>query len=283
MSGFRATVTPVRLIIILLAAAALTLLGWRAYPRLTGIYPLAEADQSEALVSRRHAATEKTIDVLFIGNSFTFTHGMPAMLVNLASGDPANPVRLRVWTVTRGGATLADHRAAGQAAQVLASRSFDYVVLNQQSSWAYVPESVSDTNRDVAYWSRLIRSQGAQPVLLETWADGAASSVYASGGWLHSHTATDAQEKISEETADLARLRSLSVVRVGQAFQRAQRDLPTLGLFQADQHHPSVAGAYLSAASFYRFLTGRSAGQSTYRPRDLTDIDARQLAAIASE
>jgi hypothetical protein len=272
-----------RLIIVLLSVVLVALLGWQAYPRLAGIYPLKPWDQPQELVSRRIPATEKTVDVLFIGNSFTSTHAMPAMLVNLASSDPANPVRLRVWTVTRGGATLAHHRAEGRAARLLASRSFDYVVLNQQSSWAYYPPWVSETRADVAYWSGLIRSRGAEPVLMETWADGAGSQVHAAGGWLHNVTPAMCQEKISEETADLARAQSLAVAPVGQSFRRAGRYAPAQNLLAADQHHPSVSGAYLSAATFYRFFTGRSAAQSSYRPPGLTEAEATQLAEIPSQ
>jgi len=278
-AGPRSLMRP-RLVFLSLVLAALV--GWLAYPSLTGIYRLEPWDHSLGLVSRPVPATERTVDVLFIGNSFTSSHAMPAMLVNLASTDPANPVRLRVWTVTRGGASLADHRASGKAAKVLAARSFDYVVLNQQSSWAYHPDWVSETRQDVAYWAELIRRNGAQPVLYETWSDGVGSSVYAAGGVLQNVTPAMCQTKISEETADLARAQSMSVVAVGQRFSRAQNAL-SQDLFAADRHHPSMSGAYLSAASFYRFFTGRSAAQSTYRPSGLAEADARGLAEIASQ
>lgn len=258
------------------------LVAWLAYPTLIGTYRLEPWDHALALASRPNAATQRTLDVLFVGNSFTSSHAMPAMLVNLASKDPANPVRLRVWTVTRGGASLADHRADGRAAKALAARSFDFVVLNQQSFWAYHPDSIAETRQDLAYWTDLIRRNGAQPVLLETWSDGVGSSVYAAGGGLQGATPAMSQARISQETIDLARSQSMAVVPVGQHFSRAQQLMLSQDLLAADRHHPSAAGAYLSAATFYRFFTGRSAAQSAYRPPGLSEGDAQKLAAIAA-
>ncbi len=268
--------------IVVLGLILTALVAWLAYPALTGTYRLEPWDHALALASRPNPATDRTVDILFIGNSFTFSHAMPAMLVNLASKDPANPARLRVWTVTRGGASLADHRADGRAAKALASRSFDYVVLNQQSFWAYRPDWIDETRQDVAHWADLIRRNGAQAVLMETWSDGVGSPLYAVGGGLHGATPAMSQAKISQETIDLAQAQSMSVVPVGQRFASAQQLMLSRDLLAADRHHPSVSGAYLSAATFYRFFTERSAAQSAYRPPGLSEADAKLLASVAS-
>lgn len=254
--------------------------GWEAFPLVTGVYPPVIFDQPWPLVSRAHQPNSATLDILFIGNSFTFTAGMPAMLVNMASSDRGNPVQLRVWTVTEGGADLTRAWDRGKAAKVLASHHFDYVVLNEQSVWPFTSINVERTHRAVEMWAGLIERQGARPVLFETWADGDGSGVYGDGprGYLRGQTPGSSQRTIARATADLARAENLAVAPVGDAFERARGVPGAPDLYGPDRHHPSKAGAYLSAATFYRFFTGRSLAEVRYRPLGLSDADAGRLA-----
>jgi hypothetical protein len=118
---------------------------------------------------------------------------------------------------------------------------------------------------------------------METWSDGTGSSEYADGGILAGKTPAMCQQKISSETDGLARAQSLPVVEVGKQFARAQQSPLAPDLFEPDRHHPSVAGAYLSAATFYRFFTGRSPTQAAYKPPGLSEAEARRLASVASQ
>ena len=48
-------------------------------------------------------------------------------------------------------------------------------------------------------------------------------------------------------------------------------DMPDL--YQADRHHPSVAGTYLAALTFYRAFTGRAGTDARYRPWGMSAAD----------
>jgi len=45
-------------------------------------------------------------------------------------------------------------------------------------------------------------------------------------------------------------------------------------------HHPSVAGAYLAALVFYRYFTGRTGAEATWRPSGLSAEDAAALVRL---
>ena len=73
-------------------------------PPYTGPYPLLEHDHGAPMSSWRPLTRRPRLSVLFIGNSFTFTHDIPAQIVNLASADAHTPFNLEVSASTIPGA-----------------------------------------------------------------------------------------------------------------------------------------------------------------------------------
>ena len=269
---------------------AVAVLGWlsamalNVAPPYTGPYPLQEHDHAAPMISWRLLASRPKLSVLFIGNSFTFTHDIPAQVANLASGDAHAPVQLEISASTIPGGTLKQACDKGDALKLLQSRRFDVVVLQDWSIWPFRDEIKADTYDAVGRWANAARQAGARPVLYETWADKADSESYQPDWPYAGMSPASAQAAMTDAVQTLAATYQLPIVDVGGPFIRLANEPGAPELYGSDSHHPSVAGAFLSAAVLYHGLTGREPSGSTYQPAGLDDVDRNAIvAALAKE
>lgn len=68
-----------------------------------------------------------------------------------------------------------------------------------------------------------------------------------------------------------------SVCPVGRVWRYLRRNHPDLELYQSDGSHPSVAGTYAAACSFYTMFFGRNPEDISYRPDALTAAEAQTI------
>lgn len=185
-----------------------------------------------------------TVDVVFIGNSYTYYHDLPAMVRALGSAD--KPVRQVTTTMLApGGFTLAQHwDATGKDAprDVLKDKRPDFVVLQEQSRMAL--DNPSQLQQSATKWSELLAKQKVTPVWYMTWARQAEPT---------------AIERIADEYTKAAKTGGGRLAPVGRAWQEALRE-PGLQLHDADGSHPSPAGSYLAAIVLYATMTGSDVG-----------------------
>ncbi|HEY2709363.1 MAG TPA: hypothetical protein VGI95_15040 [Caulobacteraceae bacterium] len=239
--------------------------------RLGGEYILTDADHDQAMVSKTVSAPQKQVSVLFVGNSLTFVNDMPAMLANIASSDPANPVSLQIKAFTYPSAAL-DYMYAHTGALAYAQQHHvDVVVLQEHSGWYNGAGNLQNAEQSAAQWRDTVRALGQTPVLFEDWGDGAGSANLAG------RTPAEEAAAAISNTEGLGYRMNLEVVPVGAAFERARTTSDSPDLYQADRHHPSPAGSYLAAMVFYRYFTGRSGEGATYRPLGMSAADAKAL------
>jgi hypothetical protein len=211
---------------------------------------------------------EKTLRVLFIGNSYTYVNDLPALLKQLLA---ARKVKLESESVTPGGATLEKQWTDGKAAEAIRRGRWDYVVLQEQSQRPFLdPEAM-------AKYARLLQAEiakvGAKTLLYETWA---------------AKASPEEQPKLTATYEALGRELKATVVPVGEAWKRAiERGLALHG---PDGRHPSLQGSYLAACVFVR-ATGQGSLVSESievrragRPKEgLTLEQALTLESIAEE
>ena len=76
--------------------------------------------------------SNQTTRILFIGNSFTFRNDLPSLLTDMAATSGAGT--LETSMVVAGGASLRQHWNATDAHETLRSSTWDYVVLQEQST-----------------------------------------------------------------------------------------------------------------------------------------------------
>jgi hypothetical protein len=202
------------------------------------------------------------LHVLFIGNSFTYYHDMPAMVAELAkaAGQPA----LRFEQVTPGGYTLEKHWQEHNALAQIEARHWDYVVLQDQSQAPLLKRK--SLNEYARKFDAEIATQGSKTILYQTWA-------------LRSKP-TD-QAAISTAYEQLAKDLKATLAPVGNAWRTALAADKKLVLHDQDQKHPNAAGSYLAACVFYATIYGQSPEGLPAKFAGLTNDQARPLQTIA--
>ena len=267
-----------RAVLICALIVALALLGVTLLPRMGGRYVLRNSDHDEVMVADPVAAPSKTVRVLFVGNSLTFYNDLPAMLVNIASSDPANHIRLEVKAITYPGAGLDYMRTDSGALAWAQTHHVDFVVLQERSGWYETPGGYDFASKNASDWIDALRPLNEAPLLFEDWADGAQSTVYSDRAFAAFGKTVEQDTSDAEvSTESLGRQLGLPVVAVGTAFDRARHIEGAPDVIGPDHHHPSVAGAYLAALMFYKRFTGRSGAEATYRPWGLSEAEAAAL------
>ena len=143
--------------------------------------------------------------------------------------------------MTISGAHLPEH-AAGLPS-MLATEDWDVVIL-QGYSLGPISEATAEPFRKAARdYSTLVREHDAQPVFFMTWAY------------------TGKPEMTSQlDTAytEIGRELGAHVVPVGLAFATVTDARPDIALRIADAKHPTLAGTYLAACTFFATLFNQS-------------------------
>jgi len=181
--------------------------------------------------------------VLFVGNSFTYyndsLHKHYRKLVWASGIHTPETARSRIMTIS--GGRLPEH--AGGFENVLSGDDWDVVVM-QGHSRGPISEDTAEPFREAAReFAGIARKQGTRPVFFMTWAYTEKPEMTA---------ALDAAYR------DIGRELDAEVVPVGLAFAWAIRERPDIALRIDDGRHPSVAGTYLAACTFFAALYRQS-------------------------
>jgi hypothetical protein len=204
----------------------------------------------------------RSINLLFIGNSFTQRNNLPGLLAELAA---ARGLSVKHELISVGGASLRTHWNAGRAAEAIVTGGYDYVVLQEQST---LP--VKNANRmaeNVRLFDKAITRAGSKTVLFMTWA--------------RQH-APETQQAIANAYNTIGEELGAIVVPVGLAWQNflSKHDKPVL--YDHDQSHPTLAGSYLAACVFLAGLLKANPLGIESVPAGLDKQDMRALQDAAS-
>lgn len=180
--------------------------------------------------------------VLFIGNSLTYWNEMPWMFEHFSKSLGARP---RTRFSGGSGMSLRQHWREGRAQKAIAAGSWDYVVLQPQSTeMMRVPE---ETTKYAQMFDQLIRKSGAKTVIFLTWAP---------------RSAQFEQEELTARYLTLARKLRARVAPIGIAWA----DLQRAGLeMEEGGAHPNLEGSYLSVCVFYATLYRKNPAGGTHR------------------
>jgi len=207
------------------------------------------------------AGTGEGRRVLFIGNSFTYSNDLPAIVEALAAA--TSQKRFIHESVVSGGYSLEDHWNDGQAMKAIAKGGWELVVMQHGPSardgrptlYEYAPR-----------FAKEIRSIGARPALFMVWPERA-------------RLATDF-DRCSETYRTAAERIDGLLFPGGEAWQEAWKLDPKLPLYASDDLHPSKTGSYLVALVMYEQIYRKSpiGLPSRFKLRDGTkfNIPARQ-------
>lgn len=225
-------------------------------------------------------ARAETLNVLFIGNSYTLRNDLPGMLEKIAASGKGAQIKAQV--AAKNGATLkqlwADEKLRGE----LNIGRRDFVVLQEQSLWAQLPETVEDTAISARLWGEAIDKAGAKSVIFETWERQPGSFWYTDKRYGYLKSPKNMRDKNFAAASALAVQLKAQVAPVGHAYAALLKQNSKWPLYEADSHHPSIPGTYLAALVFYKTFTGRSPEETTFVPQGVSAESAAVLRQIAA-
>jgi hypothetical protein len=193
-------------------------------------------------------AQNKTLRVLFIGNSLTYANELPAMVREIARA--ADGVRIDVFSVAKPDFGLPEHWQDGEASRAIAKGRWDVVVLQQGPSSQ--PDSRVILRDYVKRFDEQIRKVGARTALYSVWPSRARSRDF---------------DGVSESYAIAARDVAALLMPAGEAWRAAWRQNPELPLYDRDGFHPSRLGSCLAALVIYKTLAGLGGAESSTEDR----------------
>ncbi len=200
------------------------------------------------------------MNILFIGNSYTYFNDLPALFSALAE---ENGHGVNVHSVTQGGRRLhqfkdADDVYTKQLCKVLEDNPpFDVVFVQEQSMLPYRDyDAFFDGASHVA---DTVRAAGAKRLCFYvTWGRRPDCPTLDEMGWTHD-TMTEGLHRAYFRAAEAL---SMECADVGAAFHEIVVSHPEIELYDPDGSHPSYTGTCLAAMVMYKTVFGESAGKT---------------------
>lgn len=202
-----------------------------------------------------------SLNILFIGNSYTHNNDMPKLFEKIAT---SQGIRLNVEMSAESNHTFEMHSKRTKMYRTITQKKWDYVVLQGFSRELAHDTSTIDTS-SVPYLSQILDSiyanhSNTKVLLYQTWGyrNGAPHLDYANSF----EKMTQAIEKGYQY---IAQKFNLSVVPVGNIWKEV-RNNSRINLYQDDGQHPSVFGSYLVASAFFTSIFKASLNENSYIP-----------------
>ena len=219
------------------------------------------------------------MNILFIGNSYTYFSDLPTLFANLCR---ANGHDIRVDSVTAGGRRLhecltefcddlnTEDPLGKRIAELVEEVEYDVLILQEQSCLPY-----HNTELFCAGAQGLASIVGAdRTVMYATWGRMDGSEDLAYFGW----TRESMTKGLYDAYCKAAELIHGEVSPVGLCFAKAVATAPEINLYDPDKSHPSYAGSCVAALCHYKTVFREM-------PRDLSTLKldgtvAEKLTAI---
>ena len=189
--------------------------------------------------------------VLFLGNSYTYVNNLPQLVADIAlsAGDT-----LLFDSNTPGGYTLQNHFADATSVAKIQQGNWDFVVLQEQSQLPSFPDAQVQVQSFpyAAKLDSLIRLYNpcGETMFYMTWGrkNGDASNCAV---WPPVCTYQGMDSLLYLRYMMMADSSDAVVSPVGAVWKYIRTIYPAIELYSTDESHPSVAGSYAAACSFY--------------------------------
>jgi PKD repeat protein len=217
---------------------------------------------------------------LFLGNSYTYGNNLPQMVaeVALSVGDT-----LVFDSNTPGGYTLQGHSTNPTTLAKIASGNWDYVVLQEQSQLPSFP--INQVETEVFPYAKkldsIINAENScvETVFFMTWGrkNGDASNC---ANWPPVCTYEGMDSLLNLRYRMMADSNEGIVSPVGAVWKYIRQNHPQINLYQPDESHPSVAGTYAAACTFYTAFFRKDPSNIAFNS-SLSPVDAENIRAAA--
>ena len=223
---------------------------------------------------------QDTYRALFLGNSYTYVNNLPQMITDMA----ASTGNVFIYDSNApGGYTLQGHSSNATSLAKIAIGNWDYVVFQEQSQLPSFP--ISQVQTDVFPFAKMLDSTinadnpCAETVFYMTWGrkNGDASNC---ASWPPVCTYAGMDSLLDLRYRMMADSNNAIVSPVGRVWNYVRQLYPSLELYQPDESHPSVAGTYVAACTFYTVMFRKDPTAITFNST-LTPTDAANIRAAA--
>ncbi len=205
------------------------------------------------------------LKVLFIGNSYTAVNDLPNLFKNLAlsTGD-----HITISSNTPGGSTFQNH-CSNQSATLIQQGGWDYVVLQEQSQLPSFPISQVQTQcfPYAAQLNQMVEANSpcGETVFYMTWGRKYGDQDNA-GSFPPLATYEGMDSLLYERYMQMTQDNNAIVSPVGRVWRYIRTNHPEIELYDSDNSHPSLAGSYAAACSFYTTILRKDPTLTTYNP-----------------
>lgn len=208
--------------------------------------------------------SQTTLKVLFLGNSYTSVNDLPGLTALVAKSACDS---LIYSSNTPGGYTFNQHSTDATSVSQINQGEWDYVVLQEQSQYPSFPDAQVQSEvfpYATALNDMIIAADSCtETVFYMTWGrkNGDASNCAA---WPPVCTYEGMDSLLHLRYMMMAQNNNAEVSPVGAVWHYLRTNAPAIELYSADESHPSPAGSYAAACTFYTSMFRKSPLNITY-------------------
>ena len=169
---------------------------------------------------------EGNMRILFIGNSHTYNHDLPAMVKLMAKEDG---ITADVTMLAHGNWYLANHVKEAQTKFNILYGGYDYIVLQEHSHPFGHIEEYKAAVKTIVSWASEV---GSRIVIYGTWAR---------------KDDRKSQEYMNQVNREIASENDALLAPVGESWWTYSDSYPDIEMYEEDGAHASAAGAELAA------------------------------------
>ena len=225
----------------------------------------------------------KKLKVLFLGNSYIYVNSLPQIIADIATsmGDTL------IWEMEApGGFTLNAHYQSNPSSiNKIKQGGWDYVVLQEQSQTPALPDN--QVNNGFFPFARKLDSlidlynPCAQTIFYMTWGrkngDAANCTPYTVNfSWPHFCTYASMDSVLRLRYMMAADFNKAALSPAGAVWRYIRYQYPSIDLYDPDESHPSPAGSYAAAFSFYTAMFKKDPATAAYN-YSLNSTDAANI------
>ena len=178
----------------------------------------------------------KEINILFVGNSLTYSNNLPELIKELGKQDG---IEIKYSSLSFPDYSLEDHWNEGKVQNELDKGEYDFMIAQQGPS--ALPESQVLLLEYTKKFKQLCDSQKTKLALYMVWPSKARSFDLDNVIYSYTHAADETKSMLCPS---------------GLAWKNAWALDTSLALYGADNFHPGITGTVLAALTIYGTVTG---------------------------
>ena len=196
-----------------------------------------------------------SINILYIGNSYTYYHDLPKMVQSIAANIALDHrMKLSYKAFTPGGCTFKRHLQNKEEMEAIKAGSWDYVVLQEQSVAPALPTNV--LQKETYFYAHVLDSlihvynPNARVIFYMTWGhkDGC-QEPYKNYPFIDTYQGM--QDRLITSYLEMSYFNNAWCAPVGMVWKKVRTERPYFTLYWPDCSHPSVLGTYLAANTIF--------------------------------